>query len=310
MSKEEAADAVVENVADDLRLSPEEEAAKAEMMEPSTAIVEPEPEPAKEEAKEPEKAAEPQEEPKKDKPPEGFVPHQAMHSEREGRKAAEALVAQMQQRLAELEARVPPQPEPEPEPIPDNIADPDAYNAWVQNQSKRLAEKLERIEREQQQAQLAATVQHHIQADEARVKAEKPDYADAMKFATDIRARHLKRLAPMASDAEIQQQIDTERLNLAHYALTNNMRPADVYYGIAQDYGWTGAPAAPAPTHDPAAQVQALNTAQQQTQSLATASAAAGRPEITIESLAKMDERQLAQIKRDRPDEVRRAMGG
>lgn len=300
MSDDKTAD-----VADDLVMN-EEESAALEAMKNEDAEPQPVadvPEPSAEPVPEPQPVA--AEAPKsEDKPPEGYVPHQAMHAERMRRQEAEARVAEALDRLAALEARVPP---PEPESVPDSLSDPDGYNAWVKRQAETVAERVERIEQEAAARMELERVTATLAASEREFTAGKPEYAEAKQHVIAARHRSLKRMYPGETDAAIAAHVRNEELQLAQHAAANGMSPAELIYQVAtEDYGFRPA----APQANNADRIQAQARAQSATESLATASAAAGRPEITVESLAKMSEGQLAKIKAERPDEFRRALGG
>ena len=66
------------------------------------------------------------------KPPEGFVPHGAMHQERVKRQ-------EMERKLAELEAQIKPAEEAVPE-WKDPIEDPAGHRAWTEYQAKKARE--------------------------------------------------------------------------------------------------------------------------------------------------------------------------
>lgn len=298
-------------------LTPEEteamEAMKADTGEDTAA--EPTSEPTGEQPQEAAEApAEPEGEPEKaaeddSKPPAGFVPHGAMHAERMRAQAAETALNEMR---AEIEALKAAQPAPEPEPVPDQFADPEGYNQWVQKQAQAPLEQVQKIQdqlREQQELQQLNGV---VIADEQAFVQEKPDYKDAIDFALQARAKQLAIFAPDGTpEAQLLQAAQQERVDVVKQAIAAGRRPAEVLYRISEGFGYQAKQPAPAPGPGPteAEKVAALASAQAETQSLTTAPGASSAAEITLDYLAGLSDEAYAKIQAQRPDDVARALG-
>ena len=304
-------------------LTPEETEAMAEMQadtgeEATTEPTTPEPQEATEAPSDPveaEAASEPAGTPEKTaeddgKPPSGFVPHGAMHAERMRAQNAEAALAEMQQRLAAIEAA---QPKPEPEPIPDQFENPEAYNAWVQKQTQAPMEQLQQIQSQLREQQEMQYLNSAVIADEQSFVQEKPDYKAAIDYALQARAKQLAIWAPDGtSEAKLLQAAQNERVDVVRQAIKAGRRPAEVLYRISEGFGYQAAQPEPDPA--PAAQteaskVTALAAAQAATQSLTTAPGASGAAEITLDYLAGLSDEGYAKIQAERPDDVSRALG-
>lgn len=263
-----------------------------------------------------ESEAAPTEEPAKPeavKPPEGFVPHGAMHQEREARKAAEQRAQAAEARIAAFEAERAEAAEPAPEPWPDPIADPDGYNARMQKELASRDEKLEQFQRQTQQEQQRSYVVNTLAAQSQRMERENPDFTPAVNHAIAAYKTELTLMNPGASEDQIMQRINADIEQLAFNAMQIGKNPAEVIFEIAKARGYrpaaVAAPAAAAPAVDEGRKVEALAAAQKATESLGAAPVASGANELTLESLAKMSEADIARLQRERPKDVARALG-
>lgn len=243
------------------------------------------------------------------KPPAGYVPHGAMHSERMRAQNAEAALNEMR---AEIEALKAAQPAPEPEPVPDQFADPEAYNAWVQRQAQAPLEQVQQIQAQLREQQEMQYLNSAVIADEQSFVKEKPDYKDAIDFALQARAKQLAIFAPDGTpEAQLLQAAQKERVDVVRQAIQAGRRPAEVLYRISEGFGYQAkAPEpTPAPGSTEAEKVTALANAQAATQSLTTAPGASAAAEITLDYLAGLSDEAYAKIQAERPDDVSRALG-
>lgn len=245
--------------------SPEEKAAMEEMAQDNEPVTEeeqaaaqpdPEPEPA---PAEPEPKPEPA--PESPTPPEGFVPHGALHQERERRKALE-------QRIAELEAASKQtQPAAEPD-MPDPIMDPKGFAEWQRGQFDAQQKRW----RDQEQAQIEQQQRQHRQQIAAQYEQQfmqqTPDYADAVKHLHQSRLTELRMYG--MTDEQISATIAQDANSLLDAAMQQGRNPAEVLYQIAKQRGWNTPAAAPAPAVDPAAQIAAQAKAQANATTLST----------------------------------------
>ena len=288
------------------QLTAEETAVMAEMQADTTPIeavevvdVPQETEPA------PVAAVEPVADP--DKPPPGFVPQGAMHQERERRKEAERQLQEFQAKLSAIEAKLNPPPEIV---IPDPILDPKGFREFQIKQITERAQEKADAERRQMEAQQQSLVMARLAQDVNTFKATTPDYDPAFQHAVKVRREELAFYGN--SPEMIEQQLEVDVQAIVQQAYSQGKNPAEMFYSYAKMRGYQGqATAAPPQPSQAAAQVTAFANAQRQTQSLAPAGGPANDGGMTIETLSKMSEADLAKMpKADRDAAMRRVMGG
>ncbi len=242
-----------------------------------------------------------------DKPPPGIVPQGALHQERERRKETERQFQELQRQFAEIQAKLNPPPEIV---VPDPVLQPEAFKQFQIDQIKqRAAEKAEIDRRAQEQAQ-EAQIMARVNQDVMQFKAATPDYDQAFQHAVKVRREELAFYGN--SPEQIDQQIEVDVRAIVGQAYSQGKNPGELFYGYAKMRGYSPAQAArdPVPAQA-AAQVNALAEAQRQTQSMATAGGPSNDGGITIETLAKMSEAQLAKMpKAERDAMMQRVMGG
>lgn len=233
---------------------------------------------------------------REDKPPEGFVPHQAMHAERLKRQEAEAKYAALEARLAKLET-----PEEAPPQWVDPLEDPEAHRKWSEWNLQQTNKKIEDFQQQQaaQQKQLQET--REVAEYEAQFKATTPDYSEAVQFLVDTRANELRGYG--YDDATIRNQISVEARGLFEASKAAGLNPAQLVYLRAQEAGWKKPQPKPA---EPAQRMAALSEAQKNTQGLGSTGAPA-QGQLTVEQLADMSEAELAKLSED---QIRAVMGG
>jgi hypothetical protein len=292
-------------------LTPDESAAMAAMAEDTAPVEAPEPVDAPEAAQSApapveavtapvEAAADPE------KPPPGFVPQGALHQERERRKETERQLQEFQRELADIKAKLNP---PAEIVIPDPILDPKGFREFqIKQIAERAQEKAEAAQKQQQESQQRQFVDR-LSHDVLQFKGHKPDFDAAFKHAVEVRQ---KELAFYGHPQEvIAQQLETDLKALADLAYQQGRNPGELYYEYATMRGYQGAaPAVPQQTQA-AAQVNALAQAQKQTATMATAGGPSNDGGVTIETLSKMSEAQLAKMpKAERDEMMRKVMGG
>lgn len=286
--------------------TPEESKALEEMQaEPSEAVSEPETEAtadteaaadteavSEHEAKEPEFKSS-----RTDKPPEGFVPHAAMHAERENRKRVEAELAKMQEWREAQEAKV---ATPKPEYV-DPLEDPEAHRRWEEHRDGELKSRLDAMEASNEQQMQSRQRAADAGRLEREFTATTPDYADAAKYLHESRVTLLR--GQGYGDAEIQSQIADDANAIFDAARTMGMNPAQMVYYRAQSAGY----AKGADTKDIGSQITARETAQRETRGLGSAGGGEQSGRLTAMQLSEMSEDQLAKVS---ADDIRAAMGG
>ncbi len=137
-----------------------------------------------------------------------------------------------------------------------------------------------------------------------------PDYDQAFQHAVKVRREELAFYGN--TPEQIDQQIEVDVRAIVQQAYTQGKNPGEVFYSYARMRGYSPAQAArdPVPAQA-AAQVNALAEAQRQTQSMATAGGPSSDGGVTIETLAKMSEAQLAKMpKAERDAMMQKVMGG
>jgi len=245
--------------------------------------------------------------PEADKPPPGMVPQGALHQERERRKASEAAFQELQAKLAAIEAKLNPPPEIV---VPDPVLQPEAFKQFQIDQIKqRAAEKAEADRQAQERAQ-EQQIMARVNQDVQQFRAATPDYDQAFQHAVKVRREELAFYGN--SPEQIDQQIEVDVRAIVQQAYTQGKNPGELFYGYAKMRGYSPAQAArdPVPAQA-AAQVNALAEAQRQTQSMATAGGPSSDGGVTIETLAKMSEAQLAKMpKAERDAMMQKVMGG
>lgn len=261
----------------------EDEAASQEAVEPAEAEEKPEPEAKTEDAA---------------KPPEGYVPHQAMHAERLRRQEAE-------RRLKEIEERLKADEKPkEEEQIPDPVVDPEKWAAYQRETTGRSQQEIQRLRQEIEQERYQRQVFNAVTMGEQRVKAEKPDYDTAISHLMEARKREL---AYFTDDQDaINNQIRQDLWGVSTAAIEKGLNPAEVLYNIAHQRGYQP-PEADTGTPDAASRVTAAAKAQEATASLSQASGGPQSGRLTADQLAAMPEKDFAKLS---DDDIRKAMGG
>ncbi len=269
----------------------------AELAEAPVSQPKPEPEPQIETQIET-PAAEPE------KPPPGMVPQGALHQERERRKAAELQMQQFQAELAEIKAKLNPPPEIV---IPDPVLDPKGFKQFQIDQINQRAKEQADNERRQMEAQQHQQVMARLNQDVQAFRATTPDYDTAFQHAVKVRQEELAFYGN--APEQIAAQLETDVQAIVAQAYSQGKNPAELFYAYAKMRGYQ-TPVAPQP--NPAvAQVAALAEAQKQTQSLAPAGGPANDGGMTLETLSRMSEADLAKMPKAQRDEVmRKAMGG
>ncbi len=241
--------------------------------------------------------------PEADKPPPGMVPQGALHQERERRKQAEAQFQALQEKLAAIEAKLNP---PAPIEIPDPILDPKGFREFQIKQITERAQEKAEAERRAMEAQQQQMVMARLNQDVASFKATTPDYDNAFQHAIKARQQELAFYGNTQEQITAQMEVDVQAIVQQAYSQGRN--PAELFYEYAKMRGYS---AAPAPQPQAAAQVQALAQAQRQTQSLAPAGGPANDGGMTLETLSRMSEADLARMPKAQRDEaMRKVMGG
>lgn len=197
-----------------------------------------------------------------------YVPHAAMHKERERRKELEAEVQRIrdehvraQERLNVLNEIIAGQEqvgkkveEKAPEPEADIDAEQDIFAA-VNQLKKRLAERdeyIRKIEQTSTERLDAMQTTERYRQDAVRFQVQQPDFADAYRYTIEMRRRELQAFGEPAN--RIEAQIAAEENAMVRMGFNRpDKSPAKLIYELALARGYqpkpkdTPAPAAPAP---------------------------------------------------------------
>jgi outer membrane biosynthesis protein TonB len=241
----------------------------------------PEPEPKPQPEPKPEVKAE--EQPKPQPEPEKavrLVPHQALHEERERRKALET-------RIAELEKAAKPQPTGDE--MPDETTDPIGTIAWLK--AERAKEQKQQEEQRAQHAYLQDLGQKVTARIDAYAK-EHPEYKEQVDFLRDFRFRELTE--GLGYDPRYAaQQVQQEEIALGKMAIDNDLDPGAMVAKLASVRGWKVKEEAkpdpkPEPTPKPSADEQKLEKITKgQKAAVSPSNAGGGGPEaeMTLQTL-------------------------
>lgn len=218
----------------------------------------------------------------KKKPPEGFVPHGAMHKEREARKGLEA---ELEKLKGEMEAlKNPPDPEPQ---YADPLENPEAFKKYQDAALANVNEQIKQIQQAEQARQEQVQMVSEINAFEQQFAQAQPDYNEAMTHLRDWRISDLAQSG--FSQQEIAAHIATDMKALYTAGKAAGINPAQLAYLRAQEIGYKRA----TPEAD---KMAAQAKAQQATQSFPQTGGAPQAGGLTMEALANMSDAEFAKV--------------
>lgn len=225
-----------------------------------------------------------------EKPPEGFVPHQAMHAERMRRQ-------ELERKLEAIEAKLAAPPEQPPQYV-DPLEDPEGHRRYVDYHNQQNQRSVEALQRQIQVQQAQQHIAQSVAQAEQQFMAQKADYNDAIRFLQETRTRELTSQGydPVAA----RQQMSRDAMGIYQAAQQMGMNPAEMAYMRAQSLGYT-----PKQAQNEAKKVEALAKAQEQTSGI-SGSGAPQKGKLTLQALAEMSEKELAEIPEQ---EIRKVMG-
>lgn len=232
-----------------------------------------------------------------------FVPHQALHAEREEHKKTKAELEEIRRTQAVLNDRwntllklKEQSTAEEPAGPPDPNEDIFAYAKWQGDKIKALEEKVTGREKQEEQARTVAEqdreIWSHWSESANAYAAEKADFGDAVKFLSDARTKQLAAFGAIDPNFSTEQgrlnQINAELRHIVMNAKQKGQNPAEVVYQIAAAYGY--APAAPADPGKVALpeKLAAIDAAQNASRTLATPGGRNAAEPMTAETIASM----------------------
>jgi hypothetical protein len=255
-----------------------------------------------------------------------FVPHQALHAEREEHKKTKATLEEISRKQAVLEDRwntilkLKEPEQPAAEVVPDPNEDIFAFTKWQADKIKALEEKVTGREKQEEQARTVEAqdreIWGHWSSSAQSYAAEKTDFGDAVKFLSDTRMKQLTALGAIDPNFAAEQgrlnQINAELRQIVVNAKQTGQNPAAIVYQIASAYGY--APAAPA---DPGkielpGKLAAIDAAQNASRTLATPGGRSATEPMTAEAIASMSASEFGAWIKDSANErlFNKIMGG
>ncbi len=233
------------------------------------------------------------------KPPEGYVPHSALHEERQRRKEIARQLDELRQQLAAAQ-KPPEQPQPETA-IPDPVTEPERWRMWQAAELRKRDERLDAIVRATEQRERQAAVLSTVANLEQSFAATAPDYYEATAWLRDSRKAELAAIG--YDDDTAARLIADETRGLVNAALAQGRNVAEVAYTIARNRGWKR-PELPAPKPEPAA-AQAIEAHAKAAAATAGLPAGGGAPApLTPATAATMTEAEWAAL----PDKERKRL--
>lgn len=231
-----------------------------------------------------------------------FVPHQALHAEREEHKKTKAELETIRQQQAVLNDRwntilkLQEQPKQEPVAPPDPNEDIFAFSKWQADRLKELEEKVTSRDKQEEQARTVAEqereVWNHWSESATSYAAQQTDFGDAVKHLSDMRMKQLSGLAVVDQNFATEQgrlnQINAELRQIVVAAKQTGQNPAQVVYELAKVYGFAPpAPADPGKVELPE-KLAAIDAAQNASRTLTTPGGRSAAEPMTAETIANM----------------------
>lgn len=234
----------------------------------------------------------------REKPPEGMVPHQAMHAERVRRQEAERALQELRERLDRLE-----KPAEEAPKWVDPLEDPEGFRKYDEWRVNNLEAQLKQQQEAQQKAQQAQQRQMDAARQENEFRANTPDYDQALQhlYTETMQGMMQQGYSQQEAQAQISQQVNA----IYDAATAAGFNFGEMLYLRAQKAGYKNQP-----QQSEAEKITRLAEAQQKTQGLGSAGGGKQQGALTADQLASMSDAEFDKAMRERPAEVRRAMGG
>lgn len=245
-----------------------------------------------------------------------FVPHQALHAEREEHKKTKAQLEEINRRQAILEDRwntmlkaTQAQKEPEQGP-PDPETDIFGHAKWQAEQLRKLEAQLsERQKQEEQfyqQSQAEQEITNYWQASVQDYATRTPEFRDAAQWLSDFRHKQLEALAivdkRMADPAARNQQIDAELKAIIGQAKQEGLNPAELVHQLAKGWGFAPKPAEQTITLPD--KLSSIEKAQQASRTLASTGGKTSEP-LTADAILQMPNDEFAKWMSDPANERR-----
>lgn len=256
-----------------------------------------------------------------------FVPHQALHEERERRKALEAENAQLRDKFTRVDARLEtinqiigsdPKPEPQKQLPPNPQEDIFAAVEYLLKQNGELRDQLNGTNQHIQQ-QTAETQQRNAeqqlvqdyQSEARNFMAKEPTFADAYKHLVNVRGQELQQMG-VTDTREISAIIAREEMQIVAASQKAGKSAVETIFNLSKIRGFTPK-AAPDPNTDNKSdaekQLEAIERAKAASQTL-SGSGSASYEGLTAEKLINMDEDEFHSVYSKLSEATRRKMLG
>lgn len=232
----------------------------------------------------PKQEEKPKETPKAEEKPVRLVPHQALHEERERRKALETRIAELEKGLKQ------PEPTGDEPPAEDDLV---GTIAWLRAQKAKDDREREAARAQHEYIQdLGRKVKTRIDA----YAAEHPEYKDQVAFLRDFRFRELTEGLGYPAEMAVQQ-VQQEEVALGKMAIDNDLDPGAMVAKLASVRGWKAKEEekpAPKPSPEAAKEAEAKidRIARGQKAAISPSSGGGGAPdaeEMTLEKLLSLN---------------------
>ena len=242
-----------------------------------------------------------------------FVPHGALHAEREEHKKTRSELQELKEFRAQMEERMrwfdaasqQQQKKPEDEdPEPNREEDIFAHNAWLARKVQKLEQSAAQEANERAQANEATQQEQQIwsywEQDSTSYAQSNPDFKNAASWLADHRDKQLQAISifqpEFATKSARDKQIDAELKQIVITAAQSKRSAAEICYELAKGYGYTpeqaaaAAEAATGQDNGLTEKLKRLESAQNASKTVGQASGSAGGDEVTAESIANMSE--------------------
>ena len=237
------------------------------------------------------------------KPPEGYVPHGALHEERARRKELQRENQEFREKLARLDEQVKLFKKPENEtpkfdedPIGFSKHEIDRLNRELANVSKQTPESINSLE---QKIELM-NMQRNVERQEMQFEKSTPDYRDALTYYAKSRAETFSELGYEAE--EVHELVAKELQDATRRAIDSGKNPAEIVYKMAKRSGFSGKQ----DNDKDGRKIDTLKKAESASKSLSD-TGGKSKGELSAEALAEMSDDEFKNLS---DEDFRKAMGG
>lgn len=231
-----------------------------------------------------------------------FVPHQALHAEREEHKKTKAELEEIRRDQAVLNDRWntllalrQQQDQPQEQAPPNPEEDIFGYAKWQAEKLKALEEKLTTQETQTRQQQEVAQQEQAIWNEWSQsaqtYAAEKPEFGDAVKWLSEFRGKQLQAMSLIderfSTPQGVNEQINQELRAIVLSAKQKGINPAEVVHKIALSYGFQAKAPDPGNMGLPE-KLAGIASAQEAAKTVGQVSGRSGGDALTPEAIAAM----------------------